>query len=90
MFASRERGLDVQRLHIDGQRDDNRADVRAGEERGVVFAIVVVGVGVYVALGDGGECGGRDEGAREDGFEFEEGCGFDGGLEEGSVWMLWL
>lgn len=90
MFPSRERGLDVHRLHIDGQRDDDSGDVRAGEERGVVFAVVVVGVGVDVALGGGGEGGGRKERAREDGFEFEEGGGFYGRLDEGSDWMLWL
>lgn len=50
MFPSRERGLDVRRLHIDGQCDDNSSDVRAGKERGVVFAVVVVGVGIDVAL----------------------------------------
>lgn len=54
MFPSRECGLDVRWLCIDGQCDDDSGDVRAGKERGVILAVVVVGVGVDIALGDGG------------------------------------
>lgn len=81
MFSSRERSLDVRRLCINGQRDDNSADVRAGKECSVILAVVIISVGVNISLSNSGECSGRGEGAREDGFESEEGGGFDGRLE---------
>jgi hypothetical protein len=87
VFPSSERGLDVRRLRVNGQRYDNGSDIRAGEERGIVFTVIVVGVGVDVALGDGGEGSGRDKGAREDSFELEEGSCFDSGLKEGLIWI---